>query len=126
MLDGRLVPFITAPHEGCEVEGPKHLAYALKIVVNIVSGQNSAKFDNRFRDIRNVDNIVAKRGALFMIDLKQALQDKDISVIHIKTDSVKIPNATPEIIQFVKEFGAQYGYDFVHEETYDRFCLVND
>jgi hypothetical protein len=95
-------------------------------VINIVYGLTSAKFDNPFRDIRNVDNIVAKRGALFMIDLKHALQDKGVQVVHIKTDSVKIPNATPEIIEFVTEFGAKYGYEFEHEETYDKFCLVND
>ena len=126
MLDGKLVPFITAPHEGWDIEGAEQLAYALKIVINIVYGLTSAKFDNPFRDIRNVDNIVAKRGALFMIDLKQALQAKGVQVVHIKTDSVKIPDATPEIIQFVTEFGAKYGYDFEHEATYDKFCLVND
>jgi hypothetical protein len=95
-------------------------------VINIVYGLTSAKFDNPFRDIRNVDNIVAKRGALFMIDLKHALQKKGVQVVHIKTDSVKIPDATPEIIQFVIDFGTKYGYDFEHEETYDKFCLVND
>ena len=52
------------------------LAYALKIVINIVYGLTSARFDNPFRDNRNKDNIVAKRGALFMIDLKHAVQDK--------------------------------------------------
>jgi DNA polymerase III delta prime subunit len=126
MLDGKLTPFISAPHEGWDIEGAEQLAYALKIVINIVYGLTSAKFDNPFRDIRNVDNIVAKRGALFMIDLKQALQAKGVQVVHIKTDSVKIPNASPEIIQFVTEFGAKYGYDFEHEATYDKFCLVND
>jgi hypothetical protein len=95
-------------------------------VINQVYGLTSAKFDNPFRDMRNVDNIVAKRGALFMIDLKRALQEKGVSVVHIKTDSVKIPDATPEIIKFVTEFGAKYGYEFEHEETYDKFCLVND
>jgi hypothetical protein len=102
------------------------LAYALKIAINIVYGLTSAKFDNPFRDIRNVDNIVAKRGALFMIDLKHALQERGVQVVHIKTDSVKIPNADPETIEFVKEFGSKYGYDFEHEDTYNRFCLVND
>lgn len=24
------------------------------------------------------------------------------------------------------EFGAKYGYEFEHEETFDKFCLVND
>jgi energy-coupling factor transporter ATP-binding protein EcfA2 len=126
MLDGRLLPFLSDPHTGYDIEGADQLAYALKIVINIVYGLTSAKFDNPFRDIRNRDNIVAKRGALFMIDLKHELQKMGAQVVHIKTDSVKIPNATPEIIKFVTEFGAKYGYDFEHEETYDRFCLVND
>jgi energy-coupling factor transporter ATP-binding protein EcfA2 len=126
MLDGRLHQFLSDPHTGYDLEGADQLAYALKIVINIVYGLTSAKFDNPFRDIRNRDNIVAKRGALFMIDLKHALQEKGVQVVHIKTDSVKIPNATPEIIKFVTEFGAKYGYEFEHEETYDRFCLVND
>jgi hypothetical protein len=91
-----------------------------------VYGLTSASFDNPFRDPRNKDNIVAKRGALFMIDLKNAVQLQGFQVVHIKTDSIKIPNATPEIIEFVTEFGKKYGYDFEHEGTYDKFCLVND
>lgn len=102
------------------------LAYALKIVINIVYGLTSARFPNKFRDPRNIDNIVAKRGALFMIDLKHAVQEKGFTVAHIKTDSIKIPNATREIIDFIFEFGKKYGYDFEHEATFSRFCLVND
>ena len=102
------------------------LAYALKIVINIVYGLTSAKFENKFKDPRNKDNIVAKRGALFMIDLKHAVQEQGYTVAHIKTDSIKIPNATEEIIAFVMEFGEKYGYTFEHEETYQKMCLVND
>lgn len=102
------------------------LSYALKIVINIVYGLTSAKFENKFKDPRNKDNIVAKRGALFMIDLKHAVQDKGFKVIHIKTDSIKIPNATSEVIEFIFKFGEKYGYTFEHEETYKKFCLVND
>ena len=102
------------------------LAGALKIVINSVYGLTSAKFDNAFRDKRNVDNIVAKRGALFMINLKHEVQKRGYTVAHIKTDSIKIPDATPEIIQFVMDYGKQYGYNFEHEDTYDRMCLVND
>jgi hypothetical protein len=123
LLDGRLAQFLVGAED--DAAGAEALAYALKIVINIVYGLTSAKFENPFRDIRNVDNIVAKRGALFMIDLKEELQ-KDCQVIHIKTDSVKIPNATPQDIAAVKTFGSFYGYDFELEETYDRFCLVND
>lgn len=124
MLDGRLSQFL----EGAESDSStsEALAYALKIVVNIVYGLTSAKFDNPFKDNRNIDNVVAKRGALFMIDLKHYLQNEGVQVIHIKTDSVKIPNADDKAIQMVIDFGKQYGYDFEHEETYDRFCLVND
>lgn len=102
------------------------LAQALKIVINSVYGLTSAKFDNPFRDIRNVDNIVAKRGALFMVNLKHEVQKRGFTVAHVKTDSIKIPDATPEIIQFVMDYGKMYGYTFEHEATYDRMCLVND
>ena len=104
----------------------KNLAYALKIALNSVYGLTSAKFPNVFKDPRNVDNIVAKRGALFMINLKHEVQKRGYSVAHIKTDSIKIPNATPEIIQFIMDYGKIYGYTFEHEATYDRICLVND
>ena len=89
-------------------------------------GLTSAGFDNKFKDPRNVDNIVAKRGALFMLDLKHAVQERGFTVAHIKTDSIKIPDATPEIIEFVMEFGRKYGYSFEHEATYERMCLIND
>ena len=120
VLDGKLNKFLGDDQDA------EALAYALKIVINIVYGLTSARFENPFRDNRNKDNIVAKRGALFMIDLKHAVQEQGFTVAHIKTDSIKIPNATQEIIDFVIDFGKQYGYDFEHETTYEKFCLVND
>ena len=102
------------------------LSYALKIVINIVYGLTSAKFDNAFKDPRNIDNIVAKRGALFMVDLMYAVEEQGYEVVHIKTDSVKIPDADEKIIDFVKDFGKQYGYEFEHEATYEKMALVND
>lgn len=120
MLNGALAKYLD------DEQMAKDLAQALKIAINSVYGLTSAKFDNPFRDIRNKDNIVAKRGALFMINLKHEVQKRGFTVAHIKTDSIKIPNATPEIIQFVSDYGAMYGYTFEHEATYDRMCLVND
>ena len=102
------------------------MAYALKIPINAVYGNTSAKFDNKFKDPNNIDNIVAKRGALFMIDLKHAVQEQGYTVAHIKTDSIKIPDADNTIIKFVMDFGKKYGYNFEHEATYDKMCLVND
>ena len=124
MLGGILTPYVQKVING-EMK-TKDLANALKTAINSVYGLTSANFDNPFRDIRNKDNIVAKRGALFMIDLKGEVQKRGFTVAHIKTDSIKIPNATPEIIQFVMDFGRKYGYTFEHEATYDRMCLVND
>ena len=124
VLNGALSGFVDDIADG--KINAKDLSNALKTVINSVYGLTAASFDNPFRDKRNIDNVVAKRGALFMIDLKNALQEKGITVAHIKTDSVKIPGATPEIIDFVMEFGKKYGYKFEHEETYDRMCLVND
>lgn len=124
MLNGKLTPYIQRVKDG-EMTS-KDLANALKTAINSVYGLTSASFDNPFRDKRNIDNIVAKRGALFMIQLKYAVQEKGYQVAHIKTDSIKIPNATPKIIEFVMDMGERYGYSFEHEATYNRMCLVND
>ena len=124
MLGGILTPYVQKVING-EMR-TKDLANALKTAINSVYGLTAANFDNPFRDIRNRDNIVAKRGALFMVDLKHEVQKRGFTVAHIKTDSIKIPNATPEIIEFVMEFGKKYGYDFEHEATYEKMCLVND
>lgn len=120
LFGGRLAPYLE------DESTAKDLANALKTAINSVYGLTSAKFDNKLRDPRNKDNIVAKRGALFMIDLKRAVQEKGFTVAHIKTDSIKIPDATPEIIEFVMEYGKRYGYIFEHEATYEKMCLVND
>ena len=120
LFNGRLQKYLQDPAQA------DALSYALKIVINSIYGFTAAKFDNAFRDPRNIDNIVAKRGALFMIDLLFAVQEKGYTVAHIKTDSIKIAQADDYIIEFVKEFGAGYGYNFQHEATYAQMCLVND
>lgn len=120
MFGGKLAPYLD------DETTAKNLTQALKIAINSVYGLTSANFDNPFRDIRNKNNIIALRGALFMRTLQDEVQKRGFKVAHIKTDSIKIPDATPEIIEFVMGFGRQYGYEFEHEATYDRMCLVND
>jgi len=120
MLNGALAKYLTDPGAAAD------LANALKTAINSVYGLTSAAFENPFRDNRNIDNIVAKRGALFMVNLKHEVQKRGFTVAHIKTDSIKIPDATPEIIKFVMDYGEKYGYTFEHEATYDRMCLVNN
>ena len=126
LLDGRLIPFV----EDALSDNPrftlKDVSNGLKTALNSAYGLTYASFDNPFRDPRNKDNIVAKRGALFMVDLQFAVQDKGFKVAHIKTDSIKVPNASTDIIDFIMQFGKKYGYEFEHEDTYSKFCLVND
>lgn len=120
ILNGQLAPYLDDESQA------DNLSNALKTVINSVYGLTSAKFPNKFKDDRNVDNIVAKRGALFMINLKHEVQDRGFTVAHIKTDSIKIPNATPDIIKFVMDYGKKYGYTFEHESTYEKMCLINN
>jgi hypothetical protein len=119
LLGGALKPYLNE-------EQAADLAQALKIVINSIYGLTSAGFVNEFRDPRNKDNIVAKRGALFMTLLKREVQKRGFTVCHIKTDSIKIPDATPDIIDFVTKFGKEYGYTFETEANFEKFCLVND
>lgn len=119
LFDGKLSPFLTDKKQA------KALAGALKTAINSVYGLTAAHFEHKLRDPRNVDNIVAKRGALFMVDLKEEVQKRGYTVAHIKTDSIKIPNADKKIEDFVTEFGKKYGYTFEVESVYDKMCLVN-
>ncbi len=120
MFDGVLAKYLT---DSSSLSG---LSYALKIALNSVYGFTAARFDNPFRDMRNKDNVVAKRGALFMIDLKHALQERGCKPIHFKTDSVKIADYKKSDIKFVKDFGKKYGYTFSVEGIYERLVLIND
>ena len=119
MLNGALKPYLNE-------EQAADLAQALKIVINSIYGLTSAAFENPFRDPRNKDNIVAKRGALFMTLLKQEVQKQGYTVAHIKTDSIKIPDATQYIMDFIIKFGKEYGYKFETEANFEKYCLVND
>ena len=119
MLNGALKPYLNE-------EQADGLAQALKIVINSIYGLTSASFENPFRDPRNIDNIVAKRGALFMTLLKSQVQKFGYTVAHIKTDSIKIPNADDKIKDFIIKFGKEYGYTFETEANFEKFCLVND
>lgn len=119
MLNGALKPYLNEDQAG-------DLAQALKIVINSIYGLTSASFENPFRDPRNKDNIVAKRGALFMTLLKREVQKFGYTVAHIKTDSIKIPDATPYIQEFIIKFGKEFGYKFETEAVFEKYCLVND
>ena len=119
LLDGKLEKYT---HDEKILET---LDKVLKYPINAAYGETAAKFPNRFRDDRNINNIVALRGALFMVDLKEAVEKQGYKVVHIKTDSIKVPDSDDYIIGFIQEFGKKYGYTMEHEATYERMCLVN-
>ena len=119
MFDGRVAEYLEDSSLAVA------LSTALKIAINSVYGLTAASFEHPFRDPRNVDNIVAKRGALFMVDLKFFIEEQGYECVHIKTDSVKIANGDDKIIEEVMAFGAKYGYEFEHEATYEKLCLIN-
>ena len=120
LFDGKLAKYLDDPKTA------KQLSKALKIPINAVYGLTSARFENPFYDKRNVNNIVALRGALFMKTLFDEVTAKGFKIFHVKTDSIKIADATPEIIQFCMDFAKKYGYTFEHEATYEKICLVNN
>ena len=119
MLGGALKPYLNE-------EQAAGLAQALKIVINSIYGLTKASFTNPFRDNRNIDNIVAKRGALFMTLLKNEVEKRGFIVAHVKTDSIKVPDASEEIKDFIIKFGKEYGYTFETEANFEKFCLVNN
>lgn len=120
MLDGKLAPYLDDPAQA------KALSGALKIAVNSVYGLTSAKFTNPFRDPRNDNNIVALRGALFMVNLKHEVQERGFKVIHCKTDSIKVVEPDEAITNFIMDYGKKYSYSFEIEHIFEKICLVND
>ena len=120
LFGGKLKKYLGSDEEADQLQN------ALKLVLNSTYGIAAATFDNPLRDKRDVNNIIALRGALFMRTLQDEVTERGYTVAHIKTDSIKIPNATPEIISFVVDFGKKYGYEFEHEATYSKMCLVNN
>lgn len=120
MLNGRLASYLDDESKA------KELSKALKIAINSVYGLTAANFDNPFRDIRNKNNIVALRGALMMRTLQDEVENRGFQIVAIKTDSIKVADATKEIVDFCMDFAKRYGYTFEHEATYGRICQVND
>ena len=126
MFGGKLKKYLTNKDDA------KQLSNALKIALNSVYGMTAAHFKNRFRDERNIDNWVAKRGACFIeklrLEVTKYIQEHGLKakVIHLKTDSIKIVDTTPEIQEFILSFGKKYGYTFEVESHYERMCLVNN
>lgn len=120
MLGGRLAPYLTDESKA------KDLAQATKIALNSCYGLTAASFETPMRDPRNKNNIVALKGALMMRTLQDEVEGRGFKIVAIRTDSIKIADATKDIIDFCMSFAAKYGYQFEAECVYDRICQIND
>lgn len=61
-----------------------------------------------------------------MINLRHEVEAKGYTVVHCKTDSIKIANPDNYIYDFVMAYGKIYGYNFEVEHKFEKICLVND
>lgn len=119
LFDGKLTKYLVDDKEA------DALSKAIKLPLNSFYGISSATFSNPAKDSRDKNNIIALRGALFMRTLQDEIEDHGGHIIAIRTDSCKIPNITPELVEFVQKFAASYGYEMEHECTYEKMCLVD-
>ena len=119
MFDGRLAKYLDDESQA------KDLAQALKLAINSVYGYTDQK-GGPFYDPRNKDNIVAKRGALFMVEVFDAVTEAGYKVIHVKTDSIKIVNPDKACEDLVMSIGEKYGYKFEVEDRFAKICLLNN
>lgn len=119
LFGGRLAKYLENKEEA------KALSKALKLPINAFFGCSFASFPNPARDSRDINNIIALRGALFMKTLFDEVEAKGYKIIHVKTDSCKIVNADIDIVRFVQEFARKYGYEMEHEAVYERMCLID-
>lgn len=125
LLGDKVKKYLTGSEEELKANA-KALANALKTAINSVYGLTSASFDNKLRDPRNKDNIVAKYGALFMVSLEEEVTKRGYKVVHVSTDSIKVANVDDEIAAFIMDYGKQYGFTFEYEALYSKMCLIND
>lgn len=119
MFDGKVAKYLDNPDDA------KALSNALKVVVNSVYGMTFSTHNFRCRDDRNIDNIVAKRGSLFMINLRYLVQKMGYTVLHCKTDSIKVQHPDKKVYDFIMEYGKKFGYNFEIEHKFEKICLVN-
>lgn len=120
MFDGRLGKYLA------DASKAKELSNALKTAVNSFYGISYAGYPNKARDPRNGNNIIALRGALIMATLRKKVEAMGYTVIHIKTDSIKIANPDDKIINYILDYGKSYGLTFEVEHTWKKLCLVNE
>ena len=94
MFDGTLAKYFTGSEDQLKANA-KAISTAFKLVLNAFYGMTSSPHDYfEAKDPRNINNIVALRGAMVLKIIQDEVEAKGFTVIHIKTDSIKIANPT--------------------------------
>lgn len=126
MFDGKLAKYFTGSEEQLK-SNAKAVSTAFKLILNAFYGMTSSPHDYfEAKDPRNINNIVALRGAMVLKIIQDEVEARGFKVVHIKTDSIKIANPTDEILDYVVKRGHDYGYTFETEHTWNRLCLIDD
>ena len=98
----------------------------LKLCLNSLYGLSSANFDNFMKLEQNDTNLIANLGNIMMNELYRiCTEEKGWTVVHIKTDGIKIVNCTEEMINFCIEFAKSWGYNFSIDEKYKEFLIID-
>ena len=61
-----------------------------------------------------------------MINLRTLVERMGYTVVHVKTDSIKVLNPDKKVIKFITDYGKRFGYNFEIEHKFEKICLVND
>lgn len=61
-----------------------------------------------------------------MINLRYLVQKMGYTVVHCKTDSIKVVNPDQKIYDFIMDYGKKFGYTFEIEHKFEKICLVNN
>lgn len=126
MFDGKLAKYFTGSEEQLK-SNAKAVSTAFKLILNAFYGMTSSPNDYfEAKDPRNINNIVALRGAMVLKIIQDEVEARGFKVAHVKTDSIKIANPTDEILDYVVKRGHDYGYTFETEHTWNRLCLIDD
>lgn len=126
MFDGKLAKYFTGSEEQLK-SNAKAVSTAFKLILNAFYGMTSSPHDYfEAKDPRNINNIVALRGAMVLKIIQDEVEARGFKVVHVKTDSIKIANPTDEILDYVVKRGHDYGYTFETEHTWNRLCLIDD
>jgi hypothetical protein len=104
---------------------PKGIRGCVKEFCNQGYGIFTATFDTRSRNPHNNGNPVANYSACTVVKAVDAVMAHGGHVVHVKTDSLKIPAVTREVLDAAMASAVEVGQSFDIEDIYQKFLLLN-